>query len=220
VEEGYRSAISADVVVHDTPIVAGRVRHRKHSRRALSKGTNAHVTRDNRTGRGGDAVSCDPNFHEIGKPDQIDRLIAQCSTLGLPGGVELLRAVRDGAINLVEIERQAAAPMRAIENSPRPVVMLLGDDDYRSTGPSGWAAWQRLSYWARDAMVYATGADVPSYRLAIGLALIQQRFLLIETDSAHAHDWGAALHRRNVPTLGLMPPSGVHPVMPARDAVQ
>jgi hypothetical protein len=160
----------------------------------------------------------DPDFHQIGKPDQIDRLIAAAASMNLPGRVELLRAVRDGSINFIEIGRQAAAPMRTIEQSLRPVVMLLGDDDYRSTGPSGWAAWQRLSYWARGAMVHATGGDAPSYRMAIGMALVTQRFLLIETASAHAHDWGRALHRRNIPALGLVPPSGSHPVMPNRAA--
>src|ERR1700733_13015597 len=107
-------------------------------------------------------MSRDPDFCQIGKPEQIDRLIAHAATMNLVGRVELLRAVRDGSINLVEIERRADAPMRAIENSPRPVVIVLGDDDYRSTGPSGWAGWRRLSYWARCAMVHATGADIPS----------------------------------------------------------
>lgn len=153
---------------------------------------------------------------QIGAPDQIDRLIVHASALGLPGRVELLRAVRGGAINLLEIGRQSAAPVRTLERSLRPVVMVLGDDDYASTGPSGWAAWQRLSYWARTAMVHATGADAASYRLAIGMALAHRRFLLIETDSAHAHDWGAALHKRNIPAIGLVPPDGAHPVMPPR----
>jgi hypothetical protein len=157
-----------------------------------------------------------PNFCQIGKSEQINRLITHAAVMNLPGRVELLRAVRDGSINLVEIERKAEAPMRVIEQSPRPVVMLLGDDDYRATGPAGWAAWQRLSYWARGAMVHATGADAASYRLALGLAVLHQRFLLIETDSAHAHAWGDALHRRRIPAIGLVPPDGAHPVMPAR----
>lgn len=165
------------------------------------------------------ARSCAAGEHELAKPDQIDRLIAAAATMNLPGRVELLRAVQSGAINLVETERHTAAPMQAIERSSRPVVMLLGDDDYASTGPSGWAAWERLSFWARGAMVHATGADAHSYRLAIGSALIQRRMLLIETDSAHAHAWGAARHKRNIPGIGLVPPNGVHPVMPTRAGV-
>ena len=161
-----------------------------------------------------------PNFHQIGKPEQLDRLIAHAAALELVGRVELFRAVRDGAINLIEVGREAPAPMRAMEQSQRPVVLLFGDDDYASTGPSGWAAWQRVSYWARAAMVHATGADVASYQMAIGMALLQPRFLLVETDSAHAHEWGEALHRRRIPALGLVPPDGVHPVTPPREAMQ
>jgi hypothetical protein len=156
---------------------------------------------------------------KIGKSNQIDRLIAHASTMDLPGRVELLRAAREGMIDLVEIQRKAEAPMRTMERSLRPVIMVLGDDDYAATGPSGWAGWQRLSYWARGAVVHATGADIVSYRMAIGLALVARRFLLIETDSAHAHDWGRALHRRNIPAVGLLPPNGVHPTAPTREMV-
>jgi hypothetical protein len=161
-----------------------------------------------------------PNFHQIGKPEQLDRLIAHAAALELVGRVELLRAVRRGEINLVEVSREASAPMLAMEQSPRPVVLVLGDDDYCATGPTGWAAWKRVSYWARAAMVHATGADVASYQMAIGMALVQPRFLLIETDSAHASEWGEALHRRRIPALGLVPPNGVHPVTPPSAAMQ
>jgi hypothetical protein len=161
-----------------------------------------------------------PEHVQIGDPDQIDRLIAHAAMLNLPGRVELLRAVRARAINLVEIERKAPAPMRLIEQSSRPVMLILGDDDYAATGPAGWAAWQRLSYWARGAMVHATGADATSYQMAIGMALVVQKLLLIETDSAHAHEWGAALHRRNIPAIGLLPPDGQHPLSIARSAMQ
>ena len=41
-----------------------------------------------------------PTLFEIGKPDQIDRLIALCADLGFVGRVELLRAVRRGEIAL------------------------------------------------------------------------------------------------------------------------
>lgn len=162
----------------------------------------------------------DADHIQITSPDQIDHLIARATTLNLPGRAELLRAVRSGGIYLVEVARDAPAPMRLIERSPRPVVLLFGDDDYASTGPTGWAAWQRASYWARGAMIHATGADVPSYRMAIGLALMTQRFLLIETDSAHAHDWGAVLYRRNIPAIGLLPPDGQHPLPLRREAMQ
>lgn len=62
--------------------------------------------------------------------------------------------------------------------------------------------------------------DVPSYRAAIGMALLARRFLLIETDSAHAREWGNALLVQGIPFLGLLPSEGVHPVKPGKLGMQ
>jgi DNA-binding transcriptional regulator YbjK len=51
------------------------------------------------------AVSARNPCCQIGKPDQIDRLIATYAALGLVGRVELLRAVRRVAIGVVEPAR-------------------------------------------------------------------------------------------------------------------
>jgi len=110
-------------------------------------------------------------YARIGKPDQIDRLIAMCAGLDLIGRAELLRAVRRGEIGIVETARDAVVPLRVLERSARPLIAIVGDDDYCSTGPSAWPATRRLFRWARGAMVHATGADVPSYQMAIGMAL-------------------------------------------------
>ena len=56
--------------------------------------------------------------------------------------------------------------------------------------------------------------------MAIGMALVSQKFLLIETDLANAYDWGDALYRRNIPAIGLLPPDGAHPLPIAPGAVQ
>lgn len=176
--------------------------------------------RNNTSGAARHAGSHTVGAYEIRHPEQIDRLITHASMMNLPGRVELLRAARDGLVNLIDIDRDCAAPMKLLEASSRPVVVVIGDDDYRSTGPAGWAAWQRLSYWARGAMVHATGGDAASYRLAVVMAEMQRRFLLIETSSGRAHDWGGALHRRNIQTIGLLSPDGAHPVLPAGGALQ
>ena len=69
-------------------------------------------------------------------------------------------------------------------------------------------------------MIHATGADVPSYQMAIGMALLARRFLLIETDTAHLREWGEALLARRVPFISLCPPEGVHPIAPPRSTMQ
>ena len=43
-----------------------------------------------------ESVRFHPDAVEIGRADQLDRLIVHCSLLGLTGRVELLRAVRAG----------------------------------------------------------------------------------------------------------------------------
>jgi hypothetical protein len=160
------------------------------------------------------------SFIQIGATDQIDRLIIHAAALNLPGRVELLRAVQRGDINLVEPCRDAVVPGRVLKNMARPLVVLLGDDDYAATGPAGWATVPRLLRWASSALVHASGGDVPSYRLAIAMALARPRFLLIETDSAHAAEWDATLSRRRIPCIGLAPPFGVHPVPLSRETMQ
>ena len=71
-----------------------------------------------------------------------------------------------------------------------PMIAVLGDDDYASTGPTGWPATRRLFRWAKGAMIHATGADAPSYQAAIRMAIGSRRFLLIETSSDCAAEWG------------------------------
>jgi hypothetical protein len=159
-------------------------------------------------------------YGHITKGDDVDRLISAASAMELTGRVELLRAVRRGEITLVECDRQGMPPRRVLEASTRPILAVIGDDDYRSTGPTGWAAARRLQYWARSGMIHASGADVPSYRTAIGMAHVAQRFLLVETDSAHLDEWAASLRKHNVPFIGLRPPTGSHPVAPDRSTLQ
>jgi hypothetical protein len=50
------------------------------------------------------------------------------------------------------------------------LIAIVGDDDYQSSGPAEWPATRRLFRWARGAMIHATGADVPTYQMAIGCA--------------------------------------------------
>lgn len=162
-----------------------------------------------------------PPPFQVTQRDQFDRLIAHAATMGFPGAVELLRSARAGEIDLVQIERAAAAPIRLMEKSTRPVVCVIGDDDDASTGPAGWHATRRLLWWAKAAMVHATGADAESYQVAIAMALASRRFLLIETDTAHMREWGDVLLKRRIPFLGLRPADGgVHPIPPDRAAMQ
>ena len=157
---------------------------------------------------------------EITDPAATDRLNAAAYPAGFVGRVELLRVVRNREIALVESDRKADVPERVLAETTKPLIVVLGDDDYQSTGPTGWAAVPGLLRWAKGALIHGTGADVPSYRAAIGMALLARRFLLIETDSAHAREWGNALLVQGIPFLGLLPSEGVHPVKPGKLGMQ
>lgn len=150
----------------------------------------------------------------------IDRLIAAASGLGLDHRVALLRSVRAGELQVIEPSRDGIVPLRMLDEPPRPTIVLLGDDDYCSTGPDGWPTWRRVLRWAAGALIHASGADVPSYQCAIGMALQCRRFLLIETSTARAETWSMPLLARRVPHVCLMPRDGVHPVMPTRETMQ
>jgi hypothetical protein len=158
---------------------------------------------------------------EIRAPDEIDRLIALTANMNLVGRIELLRAIRAGVLNMVELDREGKLPVRAMEKSARPVLVLIGDDDYAATGPTGWAATRRLLYWAKAGLVHATAADAASYRMAMRMTSAHRRVALIETDTAHAAQWSTALVARRIPCIELMPgDGGTHPIPLARNALQ
>ena len=125
-----------------------------------------------------------------------------CSTLGQVGRVELLRAVRRGAISLIECPRSGIPPRRALEDQRRPVLVLLGDDDYAATGPAGWAAMPRLLRWARGALVHGTGTDVPTYQAAVAGTLATGRFVLVETSAAVCAGLGYGVRPAHHPRAG------------------
>ena len=158
----------------------------------------------------------------LDRPEQIDRLIAHLIANGVAHQAELYRAVRQGRLGVVQLDRHAAAPMGMLKRAKVPCIVLIGDDDYQSCGSTGWASIPRLLRWASGAMIHGTGGDVSSYQAAITMALACRKFLLIETDSAHLQEWGDALLGASppVPFVGLRPSNGVHPVVPARASMQ
>jgi hypothetical protein len=157
---------------------------------------------------------------ELRKAAELDRLVDVCNSLGLVGRVELLRAVRAGVIARIEPDRLGVPLRRVLDPSRRPTLVVLGDDDYASTGPSGWAALPRLLRWARGALVHGSGADAASYQAAIAGALATDRFVLVETSAQCAPEWGRVFDARGVPVLVLLPREGTHPAPVKPEEVQ
>jgi hypothetical protein len=143
----------------------------------------------------------------------MDRLAAVYATLA-PHRLPLIRAARDGLINLIEPQRDATIPSRLLDDQRRPVVVLIGDDDHAPTGPAGWACARRLRYWGRAAMIHAAGGKTEHYETIVIGAALHQHTVLIETDTAHQAAWLAFLQ----PHMGCMViacrPGDAHPAPP------
>jgi hypothetical protein len=95
-------------------------------------------------------------------------------------------------------------------------------DDYvhassgQLNGPAGFRSWQRLKTWAGCALVHAAAADLETYAIAVSMAVLQGRLLLIETSSAQEPAWAEALQAAGIPAVGVLPRGGVHPMSPDR----
>jgi hypothetical protein len=140
-----------------------------------------------------------------------------CEQSDSTGHAALFTAVRDGRISLAILPRNAPITDEVLNRSSRPKLVLLGDDDGHSTGPAGFRAWQKLRPWANCGLVHAAAADVDTYHFAVAATMLGGRTLLIETDSAYAHEWAEALYQANIPSMTVVPRGGVHPVMPPPD---
>jgi hypothetical protein len=153
-----------------------------------------------------------------GNPNRLNEAILMCEQMGSPGHAELFRACRDQQISLVT--REVSISDKVLNRSQRPMVVLLGDDDGHSSGPSGFRSWRRLKSWAGCALIHAAAADVETYTVAIAMAVLQGRMLLIETSSDMAQAWADALQAASIPAIGVLPKGGVHPVPPDKREVQ
>lgn len=152
-------------------------------------------------------------------PDVLDRAIGIVAPIA-PHYAELLRWVRSGAMALIEVPRDAIWPKRQLKAVQKPLLVLLGDDDEMATGPAGWRCLNAGCRWPRAAVVHAAGAESGQYEAFGALAVMNRRLLLVETTSAHAAAWIAALRLHRVPVTAILPRGGVHPLPVQPEQVQ
>jgi len=153
------------------------------------------------------------------KPSDIARMIAQAELAGAGFYTPMLQRVMRGKLNVCWPQRDTAMPpLWRLGKKDRPVVCILGDDDYATTGPAGWACAGRVRAWAAGAIVHGTGGQPWHYDGAANTAMQVRRLVFIETSSDAAQLWAAFLRERTpaLPFMGLLPPDGAHPVMPAK----
>ena len=134
----------------------------------------------------------------------------------------MLQRVMRAELNVCWPQRDTVMPpLYRLGKQGRPLVLLLGDDDYRPAGPSTWACAAKAREWAAACIVHGTGAQPWHYEMGAVTAMQVRRLLFIETTSEAAQDWAAFLKQRTpmLPLMGLLPPDGAHPIMPSKGQV-
>jgi hypothetical protein len=145
---------------------------------------------------------------------RLDQAVARASSQPAGQGFAvMLRAAAAKRIRPTAIlNRRAVWTPRALKSS-LPTVVLIGDDAGDSRDPDEWRCAISAIAWAKAAIVHGTGAQTWHYAEAIRAAKLMGRCLFVETDSAHAPAWAAAIQPRGIPGLSIIPPNGgVHPV--------
>ncbi|RZA29021.1 MAG: hypothetical protein EOP02_05700 [Proteobacteria bacterium] len=159
-------------------------------------------------------VTVTSNGISVSNCDVISETIVRLQQAGEGFRTPLLRAARDGVVNLVMAHGGQRISSRALKFQ-RPTVILLLDDLPTATGPDGWPQAAKLLRWARRGMFHATGGQELHYLGATVAAVGSGRLLLVEMRSEHHATW-YDLAKRVAPklqVLNLLPPNGgVHPV--------
>lgn len=150
----------------------------------------------------------------------IDSIIHAMDAAGLSGLALLCKEARDDRITLVRLRRDDVFPKDLLKAASLPQIILLGDDDYQSSGPSGWKATQDLFEWTRCAVLHAAAADLDTYASGILLAHMVGRLAFVETDTAHVEQWATACEHVGLQYIAISPGVGHHPVEPSSAELQ
>lgn len=155
-------------------------------------------------------------------PDRsaIASVAATASASGYGHATVLLEAVQSGLIGLLIPMRQTSLSRRQLRRLDIPTILLIGDDDYASTGPSGWACAEAVSEWAGGVIIHAAGATPAEYRKAVLDALRVQRLVFVETSSKCVDGWLQNFSTKPIHIDVIKPRGGLHPLPIARGQVQ
>ena len=146
--------------------------------------------------------------------DAISKVVA----LLQQAGVTAFQAAALGVIALITAERGGRVSIRHLRTFKRPVLVLIGDDDHASSGPSGWPNVQRLLRWSAGVIVHAGPGHPEHYAAAVEDAVTFRQVVFVETSAEYANVWLKAVPPGRRTHL-LVPANGVHPVL-SREQVQ
>ena len=151
-------------------------------------------------------------------PDNLAKAAVAADQAGQPGVAELMREVRRGGLAILfNSDRHQTVTAADLNEAARPTIVVVGDDDYQSTGPAGWRCSATVAEWAVAAVIHAAGATAESYAEAAKAARLLGRAVLIETSTAYAFEWAESFKPKRV--LMVLPQDGPHPILPPRGAL-
>jgi hypothetical protein len=150
------------------------------------------------------------------RPEHCARHIAAQAQAGEPAMIPLFRGVREGLISAVWNVRGTQVEPSVLDLKRRPTVIVVGDDDYRSTGPSGWPQAARLMRWANALLLHGAAGEPEHYGLAVAAAVVRKRMLFVQTSSSRLAEWDAfaeGLCAADILALAIAPRrESAHPV--------
>jgi hypothetical protein len=175
----------------------------RHERRASSKGA--------KQARADESIaSC--------APEKLISVAIGLDQAGHPGMAQIFREMAIGGFAaILNVQRDEKFTQAELGAANRPTLVVLGDDDYQSTGPDGWRCSATVASWAACAVIHASSANAETYQQAILAARTMGRCVLIETDSAHAEAWLDLFPTK--PTLTILPTNGAHPAAPPKGSI-
>lgn len=157
-------------------------------------------------------------------PEGVARAITLQQQSGEGFRIPLFRAVPTDEIAFTMLGTGQAPPLSRLDDTLRPaIIVLTDDDDSTRTGPDGWPHASRIMRWARNAMLHAAGGLPEHYDLAVSMAKVCRRLVLVEACTAQVNAWTVLALRTMTPgrILRVQPlDGGIHPIAVPSEQMQ
>jgi hypothetical protein len=128
------------------------------------------------------------------KGEALDRHLAHVARL-TPWALPIWRAARDGNLVIVPVPRDTELPADFGKRLLCPLLIIIGDDDHASTGPSRFPCAEHILRRADFVFLYAAAGSKEYYETFATKAKGVCRSVLIEADSAHSGKWLDLINR-------------------------
>jgi hypothetical protein len=157
--------------------------------------------------------------------DNMNDAIRFATAVGSSGIADLMRRERDRhhKLALVSSETSSTTLKKIIAATyNRLAIILTGDDDGFDLGPKGFRSARRILTWARWVLLHAAAAQPEHYQLAMAMAQLCERVVVIETSTTCCAQWQALIRsiKPQPATAVVWPRDNQHPAPMRREELQ